>query len=86
VSRAGPVWRLAKIPHEQRVALRESMLRGAARAYVGRVNTLDEESAATELREAAVDYAMSLLQRAVSVEPAARRPRARRTPPRTESP
>ena len=57
-------WRLRKLPHEQRVALREVMLRGAAREYVENANSPEEEAAAADLRDAAIDYAVTVLQRA----------------------
>jgi hypothetical protein len=57
-------WRFRKVPHAQRVALRQVMLRGAAREYVENANSPAEEFAAAELCEAAVQYAVTLLQRA----------------------
>jgi hypothetical protein len=48
------------------VALREVMLRGAAREYAESANTPDEDAAAADLRDAAVDYAVTVLQRAAS--------------------
>jgi hypothetical protein len=56
--------RLAALPHAQRVALRECILRGAARNYAGDAGTTEEEGAAEELRDAALDYAVAVFQRA----------------------
>jgi hypothetical protein len=76
-------WRFKKLPHAQRVALREVMLRGAAREYVDNANSPEEESAAAELCEAAVAYAVTLLQRAGSEVAPQRR---EKTPTKTEAP
>jgi hypothetical protein len=59
-------WRLAKVTQEQRVALHEVFLRGAARNYADNLDTQEEESASAKLREAAIGYASALLQRACS--------------------
>jgi hypothetical protein len=67
--------RFRKLPHEQRIAMRECLLRGAARNYADAADGVREESAAEELRAAAIDYAVTLLQwaAAIQVEPRGKR-------------
>ena len=59
-------WRPAKLPHEQRVAIREVMLRGAAREYVENANSPEEDAAAAVLHDAAIEYAAAVLQRSAA--------------------
>ena len=69
---------LVRLPHAERLAMRECLLRGAARNYAEACGATDEEASAAELREAAVGYAVTLLQGAAAgttTRPAAKRPR-----------
>jgi hypothetical protein len=78
-------WRFTKLPHAERVALRECILRGAARNYATDGGTAEEEAAAEELRDAALDYAVAVFQRAAfEARPAT--PHARRTPKKGNAP
>ncbi len=79
--------RFTTLPHAERVALRECILRGAATNYAAGAGTREEERAAEELRDAALDYAVAVFQRAAFEErPAAPRARATRKggPPDSE--
>ncbi len=58
------------LPHAVRVAMRECILRGAARNYTEACGAPDEEESAAELGDAAVDYAVALLQNAGAREAA----------------
>ncbi len=69
--------RFAKLPHADRVALLECILRGAARRYAEECNGPGEEEAAGELRDAAVGYARAI----TSGAPAKKGPRARQERP-----
>ena len=64
--------RLAGLPHDQRVALRERILRDAAQNYGIDAGTAEERPAAAALREAALEYATAVLLRTASMETAAR--------------
>jgi hypothetical protein len=69
--------RFASLPHADRVALSECILRGAARHYADECNSPGEEDAAGDLRDAAVGYVRALAGGA----PAKKGPRARQEKP-----
>jgi hypothetical protein len=52
------------VPYAERLAMRECLLRGAARNYAEACDAPDEEASAAELREAAIGYAAAILQHA----------------------
>jgi hypothetical protein len=77
-----------RVPHAERLAIRECLLRGAAHNYAEACGASDEDASAAELREAAIGYAAALLQHAgseASRTGAPKRPR-RRNPSNTEIP
>ncbi len=67
--------RFASLPHADRVALSECILRGAARHYADECNSPGEEDAAGELRDAAVGYVRALASGASVKGPRAREER-----------